>query len=139
LVHRIGEREKQTANERDGSEDESDDDCADEEMTERIAAKTRQALQNAVEAAAMHGRMNVVNLFLPQIAGSSVDEVALRRLHKTKRNVHDEAAANGHLSVVKFAVDNATEWGYIEFYAASDKQDALTRAVEGFHDGGLHD
>ncbi|KUG00331.1 hypothetical protein AM587_10000687 [Phytophthora nicotianae] len=32
LVHKIGEREKQTANERDGSEDESDDDCADEEI-----------------------------------------------------------------------------------------------------------
>ncbi|KAG6945707.1 hypothetical protein JG687_00017124, partial [Phytophthora cactorum] len=31
-------------------------------------------------------------------------------------------------------MDYATEWGYVELYAASGTGDALTRAIEGYHD-----
>ncbi|KAF4033562.1 hypothetical protein GN244_ATG14532 [Phytophthora infestans] len=135
LVHEIGERENLPDNERDTSEDDSDADSEDEAVAQRTAVKTRRALRNAVQAAATHGRVNVVSMFLHQIVGSSTNEEVLGEMHEATWQVLENAAEKGRLAVVKFVVNYATEWGYIEMYAATNGDfDALTRAITCYHD-----
>ncbi|KAF4036023.1 hypothetical protein GN244_ATG12022 [Phytophthora infestans] len=127
LVHEIGERENLADSERDTSEDEG------EAVAQRTAVKTRRALRNAVQAAATHGWVNAVSMFLSQIVGSSTNEEVLGEIHEATWQVLENAAEKGRLAVVKFVVDY--EWGYIEMYAATNGDfDALTRAITCYHD-----
>ncbi|KAF4138129.1 hypothetical protein GN958_ATG12738, partial [Phytophthora infestans] len=145
LVHEIGERENLAENERDTSEDDNDAESEGEAVAQRTAVKTRRALRNAVktrralrnavQAAATHGRVNAVSMFLPQIVGSSTNEEVLNEMREATWQVLENAAEKGRLAVVRLVVDYATEWGYIEMYAATNGDfDALTRAITCYHD-----
>ncbi|KAF4029415.1 hypothetical protein GN244_ATG18854 [Phytophthora infestans] len=122
------------SSESDDFSDDSDEDSEDDDVEERINDKTRRALQNAVQTAAQYGQLTVVSFFLPQIIGASDDEEARRDMHDTTWKVLNEAAAYGHFDVIQFAVNYATECGYIELYAASGEADASTRAIAGRND-----
>ncbi|ETL80445.1 hypothetical protein F441_19748 [Phytophthora nicotianae CJ01A1] len=73
----------------------------------------------------------MVSLFLPQIVDSSEDEKTRREMHSTTWKALDEAAAEGHVSVLHYVVDYATECGYIELYTVSGKDDALALVIAG--------
>ncbi|EEY59334.1 uncharacterized protein PITG_11336 [Phytophthora infestans T30-4] len=119
------------SSESDDFSDDSDEDSEDDDVEERIADKTRRALQNAVQTAAQYGQLTVVSFFLPQIVGASDDGEARRDMHDTTWKVLNEAAAYGHFDVIQFAVSYATECGYIELYAASGRNDAVATYILG--------
>ncbi|KAG2970686.1 hypothetical protein PC119_g23583 [Phytophthora cactorum] len=123
LADAISKREKQTANERDDSEESNCDSDESSDDNEEFSD-----IDDSEDDRDGHSEDEEM------IAGSSADEVALRKMYRATWQVLNEAATNGHLDVVNFAMDYATEWGYVELYAASGTCDALTRAIEGYHD-----
>ncbi|KAF1792761.1 hypothetical protein GQ600_22059 [Phytophthora cactorum] len=100
-------------------------------------------LADAISNASANGHVDMIKRLLHKIeerekqtlfALPFLREVALRKMYRATWQVLDEAATNGYLDVVNFAMDYATEWGYVELCAASGTGDALTRAIEGYHD-----
>ncbi|KUF86757.1 Serine/arginine-rich-splicing factor SR34 [Phytophthora nicotianae] len=99
--------------------------------TQERGSSGRIALQKVVKTAATHGRLNVISVFLPQIADSDQDTEALLAMYESTWQVLDEATARGYRDVIRFAIEFATEWGYIDSYASTSTSDALARAIEG--------
>ncbi|GMF46325.1 unnamed protein product [Phytophthora fragariaefolia] len=96
-----------------------------------ISAYTAPLLKKAVEAAAQSGQADIIKLFLPQLV-TSWDNIS--EMYTITWNVLDQAAASGHLNVVIFVVDYASQWGYITEYTPSGEEDAVWLAVGSGHD-----